>query len=215
MRGRRRFVEPTIHVSRETRYVTIRDERMERQLLESMRDFIVQAVGAPHSETASVLDYLRESCGAFIQGEGTAGSALIEWYVQISFSGCAGMSEVSAELALHWSDLWLRRSIDSVSAGVLVPSGFTPRGAPASDTFRTTFLPVSNFGYAACVMESDSFSRRVEFSFDRAFFDPVAEDDDPSVEQFASKYGELMLDRGCRCQLCMPGFAPVRYSQSD
>jgi len=63
-------------------------------------------------------------------------------------------------------------------------------------------------------MESGSISRGVEFSFDQAFLEPVGDSDDPLLEQFASHYGELMLDRRCRCQLCMPGFAPVNNPQS-
>src|SRR5688500_5439911 len=74
----------------------------------SFRDHVASRFHPKSKATSSVLDYLGIGVTQVLVRGDASGSNPPEWYVQVTFSGCAGMAEVSAELAAHWAELWYR-----------------------------------------------------------------------------------------------------------
>lgn len=59
-----------------------------------------------------------------VRGE-RSGDEVSSWYVQMTFSACAGMADTSAEVAAHWAEIWYRRAGDELASNHFRPFGFT------------------------------------------------------------------------------------------
>jgi hypothetical protein len=64
------------------------------------RAFLAREIPTPHDASTQTLDYLdiKGIPSLYLRGEREKGGEP-EWYVQLGFSGCAGMAEVSAAAA--------------------------------------------------------------------------------------------------------------------
>ncbi|HPF38809.1 MAG TPA: hypothetical protein P5081_06090 [Phycisphaerae bacterium] len=105
---------------------------------------------------------------------------------------------------------WVQQESNSIANSLLIPAGFTPVWSSTTPVdSQWTFLPLKDHGHAACGFNDapDGAPPRFELeSYLRA-----AGDDEGAVlpAHLASRYGALMADRQCRCQLCLPTFEPV------
>ena len=90
-----------------------------RPLADHYRAFVKGAFEDPWPSTKNVLDYLAmDVITTYLRGERT-GDGAAQWYFQLTFSACAGMADVSAEVATHWAETWYRASADELSSKVL------------------------------------------------------------------------------------------------
>lgn len=177
-------------------------------LIERYRAYLARRLPEPHEATRQILEYLEldNIPSRYVRGDREPGSE-IRWYVQLGFSGCSGMAEVSAAVACHWAAGWIRQELPLVQREILAPFGFQ---ADLSQTFEDPdrFLPVAALGYLRYVLPEERALGDGLFELDHAVVEAV-EDAETTLAERAAGYDALMADGRCRCQLCDPGFTPL------
>jgi hypothetical protein len=183
------------------------------------RSFLNERVPQPWPSTKVILDYLDlDIFEIYLRGEQDQHGPA-KWYVQCSFSGCAGTAEVSAELGAHWAEIWYRERRDSIGELHLQPSGFIPNESQTKPWASRTFLPVGNLGYALYSGQeqaaSELFQPEYLFELDDAMGNMTGMSEGDGVQDplfvlksLEERFATLMADSACRCQLCMPDFDP-------
>ena len=166
----------------------------------------------PWTATASVLEYLRlDVVNVYVRGE-RSGDSPAEWYVQLGMSGCAGMAEVSSELAAHWADRWYRENQTDLLTRFLTPYGFEPDGriecVPAQARF---FVPFGAAGYAlfnpAPGPADDDYRESRFFEMDAAALETLGDGERAAVLRTLDELMPPTLPSdSCCCQLCAPDF---------
>lgn len=141
------------------------------------------------------------------RGQKLAQDESIEWSVQITFSGCAGMAETSASLAAHWVRLWYLENRSELQKEFFSVSGFFP-SEPQDDDESETFLPLPQGGYARYHEDPQEMyinDEEISFHFeiDDSFLEAQADGGVELLNQIESEYLSLMTDGRCRCQLCV------------
>lgn len=181
------------------------------QIASAFREFLTHELISPWPATKTIQEYLKsESPAIYLRGERSTEQADDEWFVQIAFSGCAGMAQVSSEVAVHWLEVWLKNNIEQLNETILKPEGFTANLELKEmvDDPLTTFVPVGTVEYGCYASLTFLEGEPPEFNIDES---QVAAYDDCGEELLAeiqSQLGELMADGRCRCQLCMPDYQP-------
>jgi len=158
------------------------------------------------------------------------------WYLQLHFTGNSGLLEVSAALAAHWTDHWFRENRDRLARELLAPIAFTAQAE--QPTPRHTFVPIDRTGYARFLVrepeataespagapvatdsEATEFDTAQQaqtiphletgarFAVDRASL--TRRDSVKFIASLDDRFGPLMADGQCRCQLCAPDFVPT------
>ncbi len=89
--------------------------KLDRTVLDSLRKFLSREFAKPSDSSNSVLDYLDFAFLLRIRGYRETSGAEPQWTVELLFSGCGGMAQVSSEVAYHWFCNWLHHSDESVS----------------------------------------------------------------------------------------------------
>ena len=160
--------------------------------------------------TESVIGYLDLGITeVYLRGD-REGDGEPEWYVQVSFSGCAGMAEVSSELAAHWADRWFRSEGDRITENLLRPHGFEPNGRTQAIGSGEPFVPMGVAGYAIYHAEPreadpDLPMESRYFDIDFSAVDTLSEDERGDVMQKLDAELPPLLPRGpCCCQWCAP-----------
>ena len=177
-------------------------------LIERYRAYLARRLPEPHEATRQILEYLEldNIPSLYVRGGGDPDSE-VRWYVQLGFSGCAGMAEVSAAVACHWAAAWIRQEMTPVQREVLTPFGFeADLGQTIEDPDR--FLPVATLGYLRYVLPQERALGDGLFEIDHAVVESD-EDAEARLAERSSGYDRLLADGRCRCQLCDPGFAPL------
>lgn len=177
-------------------------------LLARYRTFLAREIPAPHEASAQIFEYLgmRGIPSLYLRGEREAGGTAA-WYTQIGFSGCSGMAEVSAAVAVHWAEAWVRRELPGLEREILGPFGFTPTPGQQFDG-GDRFLPVEELGYLRWLPEADRNADGLVFEADHAVVEAI-ENTPERLQELSARHETLMADRRCLCQLCAPAQAPV------
>lgn len=179
--------------------------------------YLAERIPKPWPSTKVFLDYLDlDIVNIYVRGEQEQ-QGPVSWYVQFTFSGCAGTAEVSAELGSHWAETWYRERRDDIESLYLKPFGFVPNESQNDPSVSRAFLPVGELGYALYVGKeqaaSELFQPEYLFELDDAMGNmtgaagSVGDQDPLSVlKDLEERFAALMADSACRCQLCMPDF---------
>ena len=147
----------------------------------------------------------------YLRGEEKEG--LARYYLQLTFSGCAGLAETSAELAAHWAELWWQRERELIE-GLCQPRGFSPTGLwDAVPSSGAMFLPLKQGGYAQYLdLESIPAAPGLPppedlpwIEADMALHEERA-DTEERLAELKPVAQHVFSDRRCRCALCDPGF---------
>jgi hypothetical protein len=184
-----------------------------RGLGDDFRGYLRRRLPQPWPASAHVVDYLASVASrVYLRGERAAGEAT-GWYVQLTFSGCAGQAQTSSEVAAHWAARWCREEWEVV-ARALVERGFTARALDGRSTSATTFLPAGVHGYAAydptvAPEENDEDPR---FALDASAHETDADEAAALIATLEAGARTLMSDGRCRCQLCDPSFDPGSFA---
>lgn len=186
-----------------------------RPLARDFQAFVERAFDDPWPSTTSVRDYLAiDVITTYVRGSRAAQGAR-DWYVQFTFSACAGMADTSAEVAAHWAEIWYRRSGDELAAKYFGPFGFTPERVegPAS-----RFVPLGRLGYALIhdgehTDPEDPGSRY--FALDSAVLETFDEDDDLTAEwqELDAALSDVRAAGVCLCQFCAPSLDLSRFER--
>lgn len=193
----------------------IRIPELRQSIRQTLKSFIDQAIPDPWPATRSFLktysDFLKPAFT--IHGSRDDSGKPRRWAVNLRFSGCAGVAEVSALLAVHWAEIWYQRDRSRIE-GALHEAGLTPSGMPESwwnEPRRALFLPAGCLGYAECTPAdenegSESGNQSFHFELDEAAAEAYAEKALAVVQVFEEQFAGVVGDGRCRCQLCMPDF---------
>jgi hypothetical protein len=190
------------------RFATQPDKALTRDVFGELRDFVARTTADPWPSTRAVLDTYLDTAGE-VSFRGTQEREDAPWTFTLAFtfSGCAGLGEVSARVATHWAQLWWRSEHARVSERLLAPRGFAVASAPG-DPEPMFFLPAGDAGYAEFLPDVDpadsdpewpTYPFEVDVAAEEAGFDHAAK---TLSEQFADRF----TPRGCHCQLCDPDF---------
>jgi hypothetical protein len=180
--------------------------RSARPLVPAFKSYVRRAVGTAWPSTTSILGYLDIAFELFIRGE-REGEYPAEWYVQLSFGGCAGLAETSSEVAAHWASKWWAAERETI-ASLLVPRGFTPTRVTKTGD-ELTFLPVNDLGYVSFLKDGyavDAETPPTHFELD-ASVDEIDEEGANELRRALERdWVGYMADGRCHCQLCDPAF---------
>ena len=145
-----------------------------------------------------------------VRGDAT-GSNPPDWYVQLSFSGCAGMAQVSSELAAHWAERWYRAEQADLVSRYLQPYGFEPSGRIEPGRSLDVFVPLGSAGYARYDAtrgpEDGEFSESRYFDIDASALETLGESErSRALRKLDEDVPPLLSTDSCCCQWCAPRF---------
>ncbi len=168
-------------------------------LARAFTEFVHGEIRQPWPATQTVLDYLDlDVCTVYARGTQTkAGDS--EWYVQITFSGCSGMAEVSAEVCAHWAALWYQGRREEIDSRWLRPFGFHP-GPQQPPHSSAIFAP----------LQTTYASVEAGVEVDSALLENV-DDADQHLQQLGERLAPLIAEGRCRCQFCAPDLDPSAF----
>lgn len=194
--------------------ITLPPGRLGQQLKKGFLQFLSEQIPSPWPATKEFLDYLKSlGMTVYLRGEQKQESDEIDWYVQLTFSGCGGMAEVSAELAHHWADIWVRKNIQQINETILQEEGFTGLIDSPSSLNDVTFVPVGKPNYSVYAAGTLVDGEPPGFDVDESYLlsaSATPEDDETELlADMQAQLGKMMADGQCRCQLCMPDYQPI------
>ncbi len=188
-----------------------------RPVADHFRAFVKRAFDTPWPSTTNALDYLAlDVITPYLRGDRN-GKEEPDWYFQLTFSACAGMADVSAEVGSHWAEIWYRTSADELAANYFLPFGFTPDRLDATGPPKR-FVPLDALGYA--LMRDDAETADSEPNGSRYFeIDYSAREtlgDVDLTDEWKELDEALSGDRAagkCLCQLCAPAQDVSRFGE--
>lgn len=203
--GRTRQVAPTVTPRGRGAELIQLDAAELEPLIPGFRAYLARKLAQPNEASRQTLGYLaiKRIPSLYLRGEREAGGAP-EWYAQVGFSGCAGMAEVSAQVACHWAAAWVRDELPALERDIFVPFGFTPTPGQAFG-WSDRFLPVAELGYLRYVPADEREEGGGVFEAD-CVVEEAVEDFGDRLAAANARHAALMADGRCRCQLCDPEF---------
>jgi hypothetical protein len=183
-----------------------------RPLADDFRAFVERAFDDPWPSTENVRDYLAiDVITTYLRGSRTA-NGVPSWYVQFTFSACAGMADTSADLAAHWAEIWYRRSGDELASKYFRPFGFIPERieGPAN-----RFVPLGRMGYAV-IHDGEEADPEVPgsryFALDYAVLETFdGEDLTREWQELDAALSDMRAAGACFCQFCAPALDLSRF----
>lgn len=178
-------------------------DELKNLFMKYLKDQLVQ----PSEASKDVLEYLKlVPMRINFRGHKEAQEEVIKWTIQVSFSGCAGMAQVSASLAAHWVRLWYLKNRSALQKEIFSVSGFFSN-EPEVAHEPEAFLPISQGLYAMYHEEPQEMFINDEdisshFEINSSFLDTQADGGVELLNEIESKYLSVMADGKCRCQLC-------------
>lgn len=187
-----------------------------KRLRTSFHQYLQNRIGEPWVATRMILAYLDMGHDTYVRANQPSEGQSPGWYVQLMFSGCSGMGEVSAELAVHWASIWFADQRVEVIRDHLVPFGFEANSETDEWVKNLRFLPLGEFGYAKILPASENAVTAPDFhrlEVDYALAETLSE---AELAQFLadleSQYADEVNNGKCRCQLCSPEFDAVKVA---
>jgi hypothetical protein len=168
-------------------------DAIQKPLADDYRSFVRARLSPPSQASQSVLEYLDlDQPTIYIRANQSSSDPEPEWYVQVSFTGAAGMTETSARVAAHWADRWYVARRDAIRA-ILSPAGFDAIRGEQLDELK--FVPADEYGY----IERDDGELTADWSVLESQEDP-----DAVLKMLAQRCAGLLDDGRCHCQMCDP-----------
>jgi hypothetical protein len=148
-------------------------------------------LSSPTEASRSVLDFLDlDQPTIYIRANQSPGDTEPEWYVQVSFTGAAGMTETSARVAAHGAEHWYVARSEAIRA-ILAPAGFDATRGEQLDEPR--FVPGGEYGY----IEREAGELTADWSVLESHEDP-----DAVLKMLEQRYAGLLDDGRCHCEMC-------------
>jgi len=188
-----------------------------RPLADHFRGFVTGAFDAPWPSTKNMLDYLAmDVVNTYLRGDRRADSEA-RWYFQLTFSACAGMADVSAEVATHWAEIWYRTAADELASRYFLPFGFTPQRADATGPLKR-FVPLGGLGYglirddaeASDPEAGESRYCEIDYSARETFGDA---DLAREWRELDEALRDVRAAGACLCQFCAPAQDLSRFDE--
>lgn len=190
LRGRKTAAVSSMDMGK-SRLLEFPAHTIQQPLAEDYRAFVRTRLSPPTEASQSVLDYLElDQPTIYIRANQSSSDVEPEWYVQLSFTGAAGMTETSARVAAHWADHWYAARGEAIRA-ILAPAGFDAiRGDQLNEP---RFVPAREYGY----IEREAGELTADWSVLESHDDP-----DAVLKMLEQRYRGLLDDGRCHCQMC-------------
>lgn len=187
-----------------------------RPLADDFRTYVDRAFTDPWPSTMCVRDYLAmDVVTTYLRGE-RSGNEAPGWYVQLTFSACAGMADTSAEVAAHWAEIWFRRDRDALVSKHFLPFGFAPERVDTTGPAKL-FVPLGRLGYALVHGEEAADSADSEgrnFELDSSVLETLSGVDlTREWQELDQALTDVRAAGVCLCQFCAPGQDLSRFEQ--
>jgi hypothetical protein len=184
-------------------------------LADDFRIYVERAFDHPWPSTWCVQDYLAmDVATTYLRGE-SSGIEVPGWYVQLTFSACAGMADTSAEVAAHWAEIWYRRTGDRLASKYFLPFGFTPERVDTIGPAKL-FVPLGRLGYALFhgVEEAGFADSERNFELDSSVLETFnGVDLTREWQELDETLSDVRAAGVCLCQFCAPGLDLSRFDQ--
>jgi hypothetical protein len=209
--GIKRYACPTeIIINDKLTLVEIKNHTLD-VLINEFKKYLLKTIPRPNSASEQFIDYLNIKTMS-IRLRGNKSTEKTEWYVEFSFSGCAGMGQTSAELGSHWVEIWLNNERDFIS-DVLDKNGFKIDGKK-DESAGYRFIPFKQYGYARIltkeeIYEDGDYEGSKYLTFDQAYIESSSDDELSKMKKLDHKYQNHINANKCYCQLCEPDFIPL------
>jgi hypothetical protein len=174
-------------------------------LVADLRTWLRARMPRPSAGTAVVLDYITQiEPNVYVRGLQKSGQPAPEFYVQVTFSGCAGQAETSARAAAHWTSFWYASEHARIASAFFTPYGFTPAALERGEEEEMRFLPAGQYGYLEYDVPGPRDADQPAFEVDVSVAE--AYEHDPVLERLDAAFAPYMSEARCRCQICEPAF---------
>jgi len=191
--------------------ITIPAHNLKLSVMKAFRGYLDKKILSPSEATECFLYYLDVAFEVYFRGEQESVGAEIDWYVQISFSSCAGLADTSADLGYHWVHMWLQSELNEVNESIFQPAGFIPNMKLECFDENPLFIPLCDWiGYAKYTRTDESPKEYPDVEIDGGHLEGLGEDGQEFLETLEKKCALIFADNQCRCQLCMPQFEPIK-----
>lgn len=187
-----------------------------RPLTDDFRKYVDRAFDDPWPSTMWVQEYLAMNVATtYVRGE-RSGNETPGWYVQLTFSACAGMADTSAEVAAHWAEIWYRRVGDELASKYFLPFGFTPERVETTGAAKL-FVPLGGLGYGlfrAGEQASAADPEGRSFELDRSVLETWNGIDlTREWQDLDDALRDVRAAGVCLCQFCAPGLDLSRFDR--
>ena len=191
------------------RHFEILPGSLEQDLAVDFKKWLLEELGALSRASTVVVEYLKYGGPSiYVRGLQRSTDSKPSFWIQVSFSGCAGEAQVSADVAAHWATCWYRARRDDIRDAYLLPFGFTPEPYEDLADADPPFLPAGNLGYFEFTsQESRERYRMPMFVMDHSLEEAFA--GQPCLDRLEDRFGPFLTNAKCRCQLCEPGLGDV------
>ena len=174
------------------------------------KKYLLEAIPNPNTATKQFMDYINiKTITIYLRGNKKVDKT--EWYVQITFSGCAGMSETSAALGSHWAELWINKERNKITE-ILAKNGFII-DENRNESEKNFFIPFDKYGYAKVLNENeidDEIEGSKYFEIDQAVLESLSDEEQTLLSKLDNKYYTYVNNKICHCQICDPNFIPLK-----
>ena len=136
--------------------------------------------------------------------------------MQVTFSGSAGITELSAALAVHWAERWYGEHASEIAATYFRPAGFEANSRLDGSEARTIFVPLGGAGYGIIdrARSPDSASDAPMLDVDQWALEALENADSTQLlERAYAAVPALRSTDACHCQWCAPDFDPTPLDQ--
>jgi hypothetical protein len=177
-------------------------EPIDHPLVADFRKWLARRLPEPSDASKVVLEYITEiTPNVYIRGTAHKGETTPSFWVQMSFSGCAGMAETSARVAGHWTGLWYRAEHERISDKYLRAARLIPDASKATtgDEEPYLFVPGGDLGYVEYLAPGLA-GGEPEVSIDHSVAEAI--EGDPRLDRLHEIVAPFISAGMCRCQLC-------------
>ena len=180
-------------------------------LKEMFMRYINKELNRHWNSTKSIFDFFNlDILSIYLRGKQILSELEPEFFIDIVFSGCAGMADVSGMLGAHWAGIWYNRNKKEIDTALNL-KGFLSNGKSKVGNDYGRFIPIGDYGYAIFNemhnhIELETYSKCKYFELDQSAIIELEKENIKNrvTEKLDKYYGEIMKNGGCMCQLCNP-----------
>ena len=137
------------------RFMTEAPSKVFAHIPKEFKSFLYRAMPHPWQSTAWFFDYLSlPALSLFLRGERAARNEPVDWYIQLSFTGCAGVAGIAAELGNHWLGKWIESEGLKIQETLLAPYGFESDLSQV-EAAAGVFIPFEGLGYGQRISDAE------------------------------------------------------------
>lgn len=130
--------------------------------------------------------------------------------IDITFSGCAGMAQVSSEVCAHWAEFWHKENRKKIEE-IAKRNGFNPDGRAEGMGKNEVFVPAGAAGYALLIVDESSEKEMLPpnifkttfFEVDESYMEGADEKEFVELnDKLNLEYSGAVKERKCMCAFC-------------